>query len=92
MGNPKIFDERELCNRAAFTLLDFNEETILHTRETLTEIKNKHQRATPIQFVQKSVQQVIKDGGKIERDPSSNMIWFIAPGCLIIFPIRFACG
>ncbi len=60
----KFLSEKELCNRAKFTLLDFNEETILHTRETLTELKNKRGRSTPINFVQKSVQQVIKDGGR----------------------------
>jgi extracellular factor (EF) 3-hydroxypalmitic acid methyl ester biosynthesis protein len=63
----KFLTERDLCNRASFTLLDFNEETILHTRETLTEIKNKYQRSTRIEFVQKSVQQVIKDGGRSGR-------------------------
>jgi extracellular factor (EF) 3-hydroxypalmitic acid methyl ester biosynthesis protein len=63
----KFLREREISNRAQFTLLDFNEETILHTRETLTEIKHKHQRSTPIEFVQRSVQQVIKDGGKSNR-------------------------
>lgn len=61
----KFLTEREICNRAQFTLLDFNEETLLHTRETLEGIKNKYGRTTPIQFVKKSVQQVVKDGTRV---------------------------
>lgn len=60
----KFLRDRNFCDRAQFTLLDFNEETLLHTRETLQEIKTKLGRSTPIEFVKKSVQQVVKDGGR----------------------------
>jgi extracellular factor (EF) 3-hydroxypalmitic acid methyl ester biosynthesis protein len=60
----KFLSEREVSNRASFTLLDFNKETIAHTREVLTDLTRKFQRSTKIEFVQKSVQQVIKDGGR----------------------------
>ncbi|MEO7298229.1 MAG: class I SAM-dependent methyltransferase [Verrucomicrobiota bacterium] len=56
--------EKDLCDRARFTLLDFNEETLAHTREVLQEIKIKQGRSTPIKFVKKSVQQIVKDGAK----------------------------
>jgi extracellular factor (EF) 3-hydroxypalmitic acid methyl ester biosynthesis protein len=60
----KFLTEKEICNRAQFTLLDFNEETLAHTREILQEIKNKKGRSTPIQFVKRSVQQIVKEGGR----------------------------
>lgn len=60
----KFLAENDVCDRADFTLVDFNAETIAHTREVLHEIKRNHGRATPIQFIQKSVQQILKEGGK----------------------------
>ncbi len=60
----KFLTEKQICSHADFTLLDFNEETIQHTRETLQEIKNKYGRPTPIKLVKKSVQQIVKDGAR----------------------------
>ena len=72
----KFLTERYFCDRAQFTLLDFNEETLLHTRETLQDIKIKLGRATPIEFVKKSVQQVIKDGGRANLNaPQYDMVY-----------------
>ena len=44
-----------------FTLVDFNTETLEHVRAALTSIKSAHGRSTPLQFVQRSVQSIIKD-------------------------------
>jgi extracellular factor (EF) 3-hydroxypalmitic acid methyl ester biosynthesis protein len=66
----KFLTEKNICDHARFTLLDFNEETIRHVRETLQELKTKHQRSTPIQFIKKSVQQVLKEGGRSASNPA----------------------
>jgi extracellular factor (EF) 3-hydroxypalmitic acid methyl ester biosynthesis protein len=50
-----------LCERAQFTLLDFNEETIRHTSGVLSECKRRHGRSTMIQIQKKSVQHILKE-------------------------------
>lgn len=55
-----IFDD--LCERATFHLLDFNEETLAYTGKLMADIKMKHQRQTPIVMVQRSVHQILKEG------------------------------
>jgi extracellular factor (EF) 3-hydroxypalmitic acid methyl ester biosynthesis protein len=56
--------EQNSCDVAQFTLLDFNEETIAHTRHVLDEIKRHYGRRTPIQIQKKSVHQVLREGNK----------------------------
>ena len=51
-----------------FTLLDFNEETILHATRQLEEAKRTHNRGTPIQIQRKSVQHVLKEASKPSVD------------------------
>ncbi len=53
-----------LCDEAQFTLLDFNEETIRHSRQVLDELKKRHGRRTVIQIQKKSVQHVLKEGAR----------------------------
>lgn len=55
-----IYDD--LCERATFTLLDFNDETLAYTGKLLNDIKMKYQRQTPITMVQRSVHQILKEG------------------------------
>jgi extracellular factor (EF) 3-hydroxypalmitic acid methyl ester biosynthesis protein len=47
-----------------FTLLDFNEETLEHVRARLEAIKQRHGRNLPVQFIQRSVHQILKDSGR----------------------------
>ncbi len=49
-----------LCNRAEFTLIDFNEETLTHASQRLVETKRKHGRHTTIRTSQISVYQLLK--------------------------------
>jgi extracellular factor (EF) 3-hydroxypalmitic acid methyl ester biosynthesis protein len=53
--------ETHLSNRAEFTLVDFNEETLLHTGGKLAETKEKFARRTPIQTRQLSVYELLKN-------------------------------
>lgn len=56
--------EDEESNQAAFTLLDFNDETLLHTGTLLNEIRTQYHRRTQIQTMKKSVHQILKDAAK----------------------------
>ena len=53
--------ESELSNWAQFTLMDFNDETLRHTGQVLRQKQQEHRRATTIELVRKSVQQLLKD-------------------------------
>jgi extracellular factor (EF) 3-hydroxypalmitic acid methyl ester biosynthesis protein len=60
-----------LCNRADFTLIDFNEETLLHAGRKLVETKREFSRQTPIRTQQISVYELLKRtqrrGGDAEK-------------------------
>lgn len=60
----------ELSNRARFTLLDFNEETLAYTRGVLNNLIERHNRATTVELLKKSVVQVLKEAAK----PTSALI------------------
>ncbi|MDB6016199.1 MAG: Methyltransferase domain family [Pedosphaera sp.] len=53
--------EKHFSDQAHFTLLDFNEETLAHTRATLDQLKNDQHRKTSVEFVKKSVVQIFKE-------------------------------
>jgi len=59
-----FISEEMLADRAQFTLLDFNEETLAYTAKTLGEIKQKRQRTTTVQMVRKSVHQLLKEANR----------------------------
>lgn len=60
----RFLQEQPASSAAEFTLLDFNEETLAHVRAVLEGLKRTHGRSTAMQFVKRSVQQVLKEGGK----------------------------
>src|SRR5438132_1002921 len=51
---------------AHFVLLDFNEETLNSTSNVLERLAHEHERATKIETMKKSVQQILKEGSKLE--------------------------
>jgi extracellular factor (EF) 3-hydroxypalmitic acid methyl ester biosynthesis protein len=51
----------DICDRASLTLLDFNDETLLHTGKVVEDLKMKSRRMTSIQLVKKSVHQILKE-------------------------------
>jgi extracellular factor (EF) 3-hydroxypalmitic acid methyl ester biosynthesis protein len=67
--------QEELSNRARFTLLDFNEETLQHTAKVLAETKRQYRRSTEIETVKKSVHQILKDAGKQPCDQKYDFIY-----------------
>lgn len=56
--------ESEVSGDAHLTLLDFNEETLVSTERVLEGLKARHQRATGVRMVKKSVAQVLKEAGR----------------------------
>ena len=54
----------DLSERAAFTLMDFNDETLQYTAKLLDDLRARYRRATQIQMVKKSVHQLLKESGR----------------------------
>ncbi|MEY2427641.1 MAG: extracellular factor 3-hydroxypalmitic acid methyl ester biosynthesis protein [Verrucomicrobiota bacterium] len=67
--------EQDLSDRAHFTLLDFNDETLAYTTRILGEAKTRAQRATAIQMVKKSVHQILKDSSKAGTAPKYDLVY-----------------
>jgi extracellular factor (EF) 3-hydroxypalmitic acid methyl ester biosynthesis protein len=61
----------EVSNHARFTLLDFNEETMRFAIAILGELKQRHSRSTVLEFVKKSVGQVLKGRAKKIEEPTA---------------------
>jgi extracellular factor (EF) 3-hydroxypalmitic acid methyl ester biosynthesis protein len=60
----RFIAEEPISSVAEFTLLDFNEETLRSGTEKLGLLAKKHGRQTKLQFVKKSVVQVLKESQK----------------------------
>ena len=60
----KFLIQDEVCNRTSFVLLDFNDETLQHTRKVLEDVKRKFRRGTKIELVKRSVHQVLREEAK----------------------------
>ncbi|MBA4148828.1 MAG: class I SAM-dependent methyltransferase [Verrucomicrobia bacterium] len=71
----RFLSEYDICDRANFTLLDFNDETLQHTGKLLDELKRKYSRMTPIQMVKKSVHQVLKDGSRNNGSEKFDLVY-----------------
>jgi extracellular factor (EF) 3-hydroxypalmitic acid methyl ester biosynthesis protein len=58
----------DLAQKAEFTLIDFDQETVEYTRATLQSIMHRNNRRIPIHVVRKSVTQILKESGRsVER-------------------------
>jgi extracellular factor (EF) 3-hydroxypalmitic acid methyl ester biosynthesis protein len=58
--------QSELSNRAAITLLDFDEETLRHTSDALSQIQRRNNRTASINLVKRSVHQLLKSALRTE--------------------------
>ncbi|MFM1770484.1 MAG: hypothetical protein RJA22_3013 [Verrucomicrobiota bacterium] len=52
---------REFADHATFTLADFSEETLARARATLEQARQRARRRTPLNFVRRSVNQLLKE-------------------------------
>jgi extracellular factor (EF) 3-hydroxypalmitic acid methyl ester biosynthesis protein len=53
--------QEEISDLAEFTLLDFNEETLHYTGNRLSDLKKKYNRRTSVNYLPKSVSQILRD-------------------------------
>ena len=73
----KFLIEQEISNQAEVELIDFNEETLEHANRVLSELKAKHHRTSNLHFVKKSVNQILKGGGKTIELPAASKHDFV---------------
>ncbi len=67
----------DYCEKADFTLYDFNDETLEFTGKILDDIKSRHRRGTPIKMVKKSVNHILKETFKPYEGPKEGVYDFI---------------
>jgi extracellular factor (EF) 3-hydroxypalmitic acid methyl ester biosynthesis protein len=72
-----FMSESPLSNQARFALLDFNDETLQYANSVLSECKNRHQRQTQLQFIKKSVVQILKGAARSSPGAQENKYDFI---------------
>ncbi len=73
----EFLGESDLCNHARFTLLDFNEETIQYTSRLLQEASRRFERRTSIEMRKKTVQQLLKEAMRWDKNPTTEEYDFI---------------
>jgi extracellular factor (EF) 3-hydroxypalmitic acid methyl ester biosynthesis protein len=69
--------ESQLSNRAQFTLLDFNDETVQYTQSVLAGIQNQFNRSAVTRVQKKSVLQIFKESLRAPRTPPAQQHEFI---------------
>jgi extracellular factor (EF) 3-hydroxypalmitic acid methyl ester biosynthesis protein len=77
----QFLSQDAICNYASFTLLDFNDETLVYTGKVLVDLKSKFDRRTRIDLIKKSVHQFLKE----EAKPGLNQSRFDMIYCAGIF-------
>lgn len=65
--------EHRVSDHAEFSLLDFNEETVTHSRSVLEAVRTRHNRKTVLNFQKKSVAQVLR--GRDIETASYDMVY-----------------
>ncbi len=69
MQTQRFIEHSGSSDHAHIKLLDFNDETLLHTRTTLETLRSRYQRSIVIETEQKFVHQILKDSGRPVRPP-----------------------
>jgi len=68
----RFLRNHEESDLTEFDLLDFNAETLEYTRERLTEAKMSGGRETPLRFIQRSVNQILRTAAQGDTDEDLN--------------------
>jgi len=71
------FFEHDVSDWSQFVMLDFNDETLQHSQGVIEAVKRRYQRRTPLQWVKKSVVQLLKGAGKVQTNSSENKHDFV---------------
>ena len=70
METQRFIEHSPSSDWAHIHLLDFNDETLRHTRAILETLKSRHHRSTVIETEQRSVHQILKDSGRHAKPPA----------------------
>ncbi|HEX4265356.1 MAG TPA: class I SAM-dependent methyltransferase [Verrucomicrobiae bacterium] len=73
----EFMEQSELSNSTQFTLLDFDEETLRHTSEALSQRQQRFGRTTAIHLVRRSVHQLLKNSVRSENLSGNGKFDFI---------------
>jgi len=73
----EFLEQSELSNSTQFTLLDFDEETLQHASQALTQKKRQFGRNVPINLVRRSVHQLLKNSVRSESLGSEGKFDFV---------------
>ena len=65
----RFFAETLLAETARITLIDFSEETLRYARTTIEAARERHFRQATVEYVRKSVQQILKESGRTVSQP-----------------------
>jgi extracellular factor (EF) 3-hydroxypalmitic acid methyl ester biosynthesis protein len=65
-----LLTQEPLSDRIDFTLMDFNDETLEFARTRLSDLKERYHRQTRLQFIKKSVHQLLKEGARGGAGPA----------------------
>jgi extracellular factor (EF) 3-hydroxypalmitic acid methyl ester biosynthesis protein len=67
----RFLAQGRLADHASFDLLDFNDETLQHTRVAVAEASRRHGRSPAgVRLIRKSVQQIVKEASRGEQGPA----------------------
>jgi extracellular factor (EF) 3-hydroxypalmitic acid methyl ester biosynthesis protein len=65
----QLVEQSPLSNECEATLIDFNQETLLHTQAALETLVRRHARSMPLSFARRTVHQIIKDANRTAARP-----------------------
>jgi extracellular factor (EF) 3-hydroxypalmitic acid methyl ester biosynthesis protein len=77
-----FLDEDPLSDSSQITLIDFNEETLQYARTTIDAIKQRRVRQTRLEYVRKSVQQILKESSRTVQHPHRGYDFVYCAGLL----------
>lgn len=72
-----FLSRHDVSDRAELTLLDFNDETLEHVTKVFTDLKKSLGRRTPVQFIKRSVHNLIRESVRATALPVSQHYDFI---------------
>ena len=82
----RFLENNALADKTSFTLLDFNDETIEHTRNTLNQINRRQHRAAQVQLVRRSVNDVLKQSARKGGDEAGQFDFVYCAGLYDYLP------
>lgn len=77
-----FLDQDPLSDQTRITLIDFNEETLRYAQAAIEAIKSRRARQTRLEYVRKSVQQILKESARSIHQPDREYDFVYCAGLL----------